>query len=297
MNESWTSECIGKIDQSFITEANAYPATTPKNNYFKKVLLKWSIVAIGIAALLFFALLYPPRAYKLVKENGNYYIYLDKKYLSDTPPGESHGSTSLIDPLDKIQRDSLAQMCADLRRGRFTTHEFLKLGRSADEEGKIAVFDLDHLYEALFPDDLTDRYVQFTPADYACCATDKDGNTIATLNAVTDERLPVYLAHYSGFKNAVTISVASADANHAREDITTEEQLGSFYCYYILEAESVKFYIEEYYAADSPEGIPYHITVYGQTQSGMFFMVKITKLTERPDVQWLASFNIQPYQS
>lgn len=297
MNESWTSECIGRIDQSFIEEANTYPAAKPKKNYFKKVLLKWAIVTAGIALLLFFALLYPPREYKLVKEDGKYYIYLDKKYLSETPPGEPHGSTSLIAPLDKIHRDSLAQMCADLRRGRFTAHEFLKLGRSADEEGKIAVFDLDYLFEAIFPNDLTDHYVQFTPADYECCATDKDGNMTVTLNIVTDERLPVYLAHYSGFKNAVTISVASPDANHAREDITAEEQLGSFYCYYILEAEHATFYIEEYYAADSPEGIPYHITVYGQTQSGMFFMVKISKLTERPDVQWLASFNIQPYQS
>ncbi len=292
MNESWTSECIGKIDKSFIEEANNYPAAKPKKNYFKKVLIKWGIVAIGIAALLFIALVYPPREYKLVKEDGNYYIYLDEKYLSKLPPGTPHSNFSFYN----IRRDSLEQMCADLRHGRFTAHECMKLGRSADEEGKIALFDLDHLYEAIFPDDMTDHYVEFTPADYACCATGKDGNMTVTLNVVTDEQLPVYLAHHCEFKNAVTISPTSPDANSIRENATCQEQTGAFYCYYILEAEHATFYVEEYYAADSPKGIPYSITVYGQTQSGMFFMVKITKLTERPGVQWLASFNIQPYQ-
>lgn len=296
MNESWTSECIGRIDQSFIEEANHYPAAKPKKNYFKKVLLKYGVVAIGIAALLFIALVYPPRDYKLVKEDGNYYIYLDKKYLSETPHGVPQADISPINAFDKIYRDSLQQMCADLRNGRFTAHEFMKLGRSADKEGKITLFDLDHLYEAIFPEDLTDRYVQFTPSDYECCATDKNGNMTVTLNVVTDERLLVYLAHHSEFENTVTISVASPDANNMRENATFQEKRGTFYCYYILEAEHATFYIEEYYAADSPEGIPYSITVYAQTQSGMFFTVDIKKLTERPDVQWLAYFNIQPYQ-
>ena len=121
MNEHWTSTYISNIDHKFIEEADKYVPIKPRHSYFRSVLINFSVIAIGVAIALVIALVYPPREYKLVKEDDTYYMYIDKKYVR-----EDFLSITIYPAQDyySIPFASLDEMLSALHHGTFTVQDF-----------------------------------------------------------------------------------------------------------------------------------------------------------------------------
>lgn len=291
MNEHWASECIGNIDNTFIEEADRFTQARPRHPYFKSVLISFAIVAIGLAIVLTIAFLWPQHEYKLVKENGNYYMYIDDKYVDDR-------AAITVYPIDhyRIRFDSLDEMLSDLQQGNFTVNEFQKLGRHTDPHGKIELFDISHLYEASFPKDLTDICILFWPGGYSYFVGLDGFHCSVTLDFISEERFRQLLSRKPCFADTVVISAQSTDANAEREAAYFPEHPTQSACYYIITTESTQYYVAEYYNTETSTEIPIAIDIYAKTNDGAYFCVKIHKCTKRPDVAWLASFDVTPYQ-
>ena len=287
MNEHWTSTYISNIDHKFIEEADKYVPIKPRHSYFRSVLINFSVIAIGVAIALVIALVYPPREYKLVKEDDTYYMYIDKKYVR-----EDFLSITIYPAQDyySIPFASLDEMLSALHHGTFTVQDFSKLGHYADSQGKIKLFDIEHLYDAVFPDNLPDHDVQFTPNEYLFCTDDDDSRMKITLDLISEEDFQHHLSRLPGFENTVAISADASDANAIRENAYFQESA----CCYIITTDSATYYVAEQYNPSSE--IPDFIELYVKTKDGNYFSVNIHHYGKRPDVAWLAQFGLTPYE-
>lgn len=292
MKEPWSSACINEIDPAFIAEAGSYAPQKRKYPYFRKVLMKWAIIAVGLAILLTVLLVWPPREYRLVKEDGQYVAYLDPKY------GLPYGYGAVIDVNGPksyylIQRNSVKEMEQAFRHGSFTVQEFRKLGNSADSHGKIALFNLDALYQAVFPKDMQESHILFSPSVYYFCAEMEDNEMSAMLWMISEEAFQDYLSRNTEFENTVHIPADSPDANLAREDAISICRYDRLYRYYIITTEHTTYYVQEDYRNMETLSA---VNVFAKTQDGECFKFTITECAHRPDVSWLAAFSVEPYQ-
>ncbi len=287
MNEHWTSTCISNIDHKFIEEADKYVPIKPRHSYFRSILINFAVIAIGVSTALVIALVYPPREYKLVKENDTYYMYIDNKYVS-----EDFLSITIYPAQDyySIPFASLDEMLSALHHGTFTVHDFSKLGHFADPDGKVKLFDIEHLYDAVFPENLPGHDVQFMPNEYLFCTDDDDSRMKITLVLISEEDFQHHLSRLPGFENTVTISADASDANTIRDDAYFQ----NFNCYYIITAENTTYYVVEQYYTSSE--VPAFIELYAKSKDDIYFSVNIEHYGKRPDVAWLAQFNLKPYE-
>lgn len=87
--------------------------------------------------------------YALVKEDGAYYVIMDR----EDPTKDEIGYL----PVPHIDFDSFEEMIADFQNGDFSEHELDFLARHPrTEDGKILVPNLDELIEPVLPDDVGD---------------------------------------------------------------------------------------------------------------------------------------------
>lgn len=289
MNEDWTSNCISNIDHSFIEEADKYFPRKARQPYIKSVLINFAVVAIGVAIVLIIALVYPPREYKLVEEDGTYYMYIDKRYVS-----EDFLSITIYPTQEyyAIPFETLDEMLSALHHGTFTVHDFSKLGHFANSEGKIKLFDIEHLYDAVFPENLPDHDVQFLPNEYLFCIDDEDSRMKITLDLISEENFQHHLSRLPGFESTVVIPADASDANAIRDDACWQEST----CCYIITAENTTYYVMEQYNGGTSSEIPASIEIYAKTTDGTYFSVRIYHYGKRPEITWLAQFGCKPYE-
>lgn len=292
MNERWTSDCIEKIHPDFIEEAGTFPPDKPKSCYGKIILIVCSVVFVGIALLLFFLPVTPPREYRIEKDNGQYLLYLDPQYAR-----EFDRDTMFTQIYLPIYRDSVKEVEQAFRHGNFTSTEFYNIGRYANADGIVPIFDLDNLIEPVFPDRLYYK-VEFTPNYYLLKAEDKTTGTTISMRDIPQDRFTDFTGIVA-FHETVRIPADAADAQdqlqHAYRNTGYET---SEICYYIIEGTCLTYYVMEYYDTIDSEIILMGIEIYAEPSvpDGHYLLIQIHGPMERPEVVWLAQFGYQPYQ-
>jgi hypothetical protein len=287
MNEDWLSKYIGQIDESYIAETESFQPQSKRSSYWRDLIIKWGIVILGVAILLTLLLVWPPRdTYKLVKENGTYYIYIDKKYIASIDNSHAHMTV-----YNASKYDSLDAMEMEIRKGTFTANEFYRLGHFADEDGKIPIFDLDNMKDAQFPEGLS-HYIEFFPHEYHICGKGENGITDVSMVVISEERFQQRLAHMGIFANAAEIAHWSASATDPRENLPVIESNGMQYRYYVIVTDAVRYYVQELDIATADPAYRYAYLIFGQAENGTFFELKISNLEKQADLDWLTTFRL-----
>ena len=279
MSEHFATECIEKIDAGFIEEARTFSIEKSKGNYWKKLFFKYGIITVGMALLLIFSLLYPPRKYEIRKENGNYWVEIDPEYAPQKVPNPN-----------LIRHDSVQEMEQAFRRGSFTVQEFRILGSYASGTA-LRIFNLDNLMEPTFPDGF-DYYVEFTPDYYSFHATKGDTQVSIKFSG------PHYHDSQPAFENTVRIPVDIPNANSLRDKaFQTNVSEGNYNCYYIIVLEDFDYYVTELYRSEYSDTKPYKIFIHATPHNPhqQCLIIDITNLAEWPDVFWLAQFGCRPH--
>lgn len=290
MSEDWLSKCIGNIDETFIAEAESFQPQYKDGSYWRKLIIKWSIVIAGIAIALFFLLRQPPQKsweYRLVKEDGCYYMYIDQKFIASNTgtPGVYYA----------WKFESLDVMEAKIRNGTFTESEFYRLGQYADKDGKIVIFDLDNMMDAVFPEGLS-RYIEFFPHKYYICGIGEDGITEVRMLEISEDYFRERIGYDAHFAEAIEITDWSASTEDPRIYAPVFELSGMRYHYYAIVTDTTRYLVREQEDCDPGIPCPWTVMIYGQEADGTFFELTIENLEKRPELDWLASFSVQPYQ-
>lgn len=286
MNEERLSKCIGEIDAAFIEETERFRKPPKHHSYWKKLIIKWGITILGTGILLLVLLVWPSRDYALIQENGTYYICIDKKYICDRHIEFHHdgmSETQIYDSLDSMEKQ--------IRNGTFTAKEFYWLGCYADEDGKIPIFDLDHMKDARFPEDIS-HYIVFSPAAYKICGKGENGITNVTMCEITEKEFHSQLQKAGHFSDAIEITDWSQSLSDPRDIIPIIDAYTVNYRFYVIVTEDVRYYVHEIdqFSVDAPYRYLYDI--WGQTKEGVFFELKINFLETQPDLDWLTTFRL-----
>lgn len=289
MSEHFATECIEKIHPNFIEEARTFPPEKPNSGYWKKMLISYTVIFAGIALLLAFALFRPTRDYRIEKENGQYLIYLDPKYV---PMGGI-----AVDSYSPIYRNSVEEMDQAFRFGDFTNAECYNLGRYANADGIVPIFDLDNLIEPSFPDPFVYKVV-IIPSYYFFSVTMQSTGTKITMRDIPQDHFTQF-TDIAAFHETVRIP---ADASDTQDQLQyaycNTEYENNEACYYIIEGTDMTYYVIEYYDTTDSVKILTGIEIYTDSSEpdGHYLFIQIHNPKERPDVAWLAQFGCKPYE-
>lgn len=207
---------------------------------------------------------------KVVKKNGQYYLKLNEKVISDR--------NIRVDTTDgmglSIEFDTLDDMVKKIRSGDFTDHELSKiLGNDFKRQGMVDLFDLDHMYQPYHPDGIADYTVVWRGASfYYFC-------DIQTRYAFS-EFLIKPLSKSAFDENFPTLKEKSID--FPREEWASyvyDTELNG-HTYRVLERwEYGKLVYVTFYVAKEDQ----------------YYTIKIGIDKERPTDEWISQFELIPY--
>jgi hypothetical protein len=298
MNEHFTTECIEKIDPSFIEEARSFSPSEAKEGCWKRKAIKYSVIFLGIALLLTITIVWPSREqkqkYSVEKVDGQYRIHLGTQFPSKNGFNDVTNALTVYNPL---HRNSIREMEKAFRNGNFTNTELAKLAYAANEYGTLCILDLDNLIEPIFPENII-YHVEFTATLYLCVATDEESEAKITLKDFSQHDF----AHFTQndyFAKTVRIP---ADAHNA-EDLLQKAYYNTGYtegaaCFYIIEGTGNTYYVIEYYDSADQLAIPSGLEIYTEPNEpgGHYLKIQILNPKQRPDIAWLAQFGCKPYE-
>lgn len=289
MNEHFATKCIEKIDASFIEEARTFPPDQPKSGYWKRLLITYSVIFLGIALLLCFALIRPTQPYRLEKEDGQYRIRIDPKYV---PLGGM-----AVDSYSPIYRNTVVEMEQSFRKGDFTSAEFYSLGRYADAHGFVPIFDLDNLIEPSLPDPFEYKLI-IVPNYYLFHITIPSTGVKISMREIPQD-LFAESTDMEAFHQTVRIHADALDAQDQLQYAyrNDEYQTSAFCCYVIIGSDCIYYVTESYEITDSAS-ILTGIEIYTEPAKadGHHLLIQIHEPKERPRVSWLAQFGCKPYE-
>lgn len=241
--------------------------------------------------------------YQLVKKSGNYYIKLNKQFESSATVDNAY----VQELANTVRFDSMEEMINDIRNGSFTKEELVKISRfEADAAGNIQVCNLDTLYAPQLPSNYILYGIDWDGQNY--CFIIQNGNTADPffLQDESDwqERWEKELNWNTG---VLRLDVTSTQNDPERNgtvyfypyatytpDGQSIEYANRKSCVYTFERNGNTFYICEDYDSDAPDAIPSNISIFGISQ-GQHFRIFLSKLEERPSIDWIAQFGLQVY--
>lgn len=289
MSEHFATACIEKIDAGFIEEARTFPPDQPKRGYWKRLLITYSVIFIGIAILLSFALFKPTPPYRIEKEDGQYRIQIDPKYVP-------YGGMA-VDSYSPIHRNSVAEMEQAFRQGDFSSAEFNSLGTYADAQGVIPIFDLDNLIEPCLPDPFEYKVV-IIPKFYLFNIIIPSTGAKISMREIPQD-LFSEATDMAAFHQTIRIR---ADATDAQDQLQyayrNNEYQTSESCYYIIIGYGFTYYVTEYYEIMDSEKTLAGMDIYAEPAAadGHYLLIQIHEPKERPGIAWLAQFGCKPYE-
>lgn len=161
-----------------------------------------------------------------------------------------------------------------------------------DENG-IRIVDLDHVYDAVLPDELISMGVEWEGPSYAFEFNDENG-VFGNLRVLTKEDYEtLYADQYTAFFDRAGITVLSRGnvADRNAEAVLYEAPDGTRRAIRYALANGVTV-VETYFApGGTSSAIPVTVELYGETDAAAFY-AKLYELTERPTVEWLSRFGL-----
>lgn len=221
--------------------------------------------------------------YTLFWENGKSYMQL----VSVPDDESSNGSFSQV--INYPEFSSVREMKQKLSMGDLTEEEIEALMVYApDNANTIEVCDINSLYEAIYPNDITMKYIIYYGQTYSFAL---DGGYISCL---TQE---AYHSKFDRDYNGTNLSDNIVITSERTVDDRNAEEL--VYNYYGTEIRRVRYsnetshgtqYILEIYR----EGVINGVYIFG-TSNGAYYGVYMHDLEERPSIEWLSSFGLREY--
>ena len=161
-----------------------------------------------------------------------------------------------------------------------------------DENG-IRIVDLDHVYDAVLPDELISMGVEWEGPSYTFEFYDENG-VFGNLRVLTKEDYEtLYADQYTAFFDRAGITVLSRGnvADRNAEAVLYEAHDGTRRAIRYALANGVTV-VETYFApGGTSSAIPVTVELYGETDAAAFY-AKLYELTERPTVEWLSRFGL-----
>lgn len=233
-----------------------------------------------------------PETYRLIQEDGNYYVIVNLPTDEPLDGSEQIWASCVV-------FSSVEEMVNDLRTGTFEAYELEALSQMiTDDEGRIRLINLDHLYEPILPEDLTEYAVELYGGEYHFVFDmDSADRFRGRMLPLPRESFEYYISS-EWCVSAPTISLSSEQANEIRNGLNIvladpwRENLRS--CCYIVQAESKTLYVAETFDSDYSQSVPSYIMIIGQ-ESDTYYSIVLSYPSSRPTLEWLASFSLKEY--
>ena len=232
--------------------------------------------------------------YKLIKEDGNYYI------TYGTPSAQI--SSIGCEPEYHVPFKSMTEMKDAIVNVNFTDEQlerFSRLQPNARREGKIYFLNIDELYEPVYPLDL-ELTVECGANYYDWIFTNATGSKSIAMNPNAGQYLSERETVEAYIKSLEDKDILSVTNISDRNSTVIEyidghgNEIKSIY-YTIKTGEKNLIVIEKIYTnAVDKAGSRDYIEIYGEQREGYFTMI-IYKTDERPSVEWLSQFGIKEY--
>lgn len=233
---------------------------------------------------------------KLVSEDGQFYLVLSNLAGIEQTQSQSEEAPA-------IKFASIEEMLNDISTGTFTTEEKEQLVRfKQDEQGRTILFDLDKVWEPVYPSNYDEISVIWNGSSYSFTGVD------STISKLWDPFIIISKEYYA----EQTEKIKNWDQYKTCNSVTTEERDGievtvydynarnelepDYYrkCVYTLSDDSKELLISETYDPDIDLQTPTSINIYGKSGEA-YFNVYVMAFTNRPSPEWLLSFDIKPY--
>ena len=190
--------------------------------------------------------------------------------------------------------DTVDEMVTAIRTNSLSPAQCETIRNSFPRDGNgFRIIDLDHVCDAVLPDGLFVRRVDWDGPSYAI-EFDGEDSVSGLLRVLTPkDYAEVFAYEYETFFDRANVTVISRehDAERDAEVVLYETSGGSFQAIRYTLPNGVTA-VETYSApGGTPLAVPDTVYLYGETETAAF-RAHIIDLTERPSVEWLSRFGL-----
>jgi hypothetical protein len=206
---------------------------------------------------------------KVVKKNGQYYLKLNEKVIS-----ERKISADTSGMAQKITFDTWDDLIQKIRSGDFTDHELsMILGFNFKQQGMVKLFDLDHLYQPYHPDGIADYSVEWYGSSHY------EFHDIQTTYAFAS--FTIIPLKKSTFENNLP------DLKEKSIDFPREEWASYVYD---TELNGHTYRVMENWNYDKLNRVTFYVA-----KDDQYYTINIVIHRERPTDEWISQFELIPY--
>ena len=243
-----------------------------------------------------------PSGYKLMQENGSYYVQLTADEISENI------NSSALAPKTSIEFSSFEEMQQDFKTGNFTKEEISILRLGADTDGKINLnFALDAPLEAVFPASfgfelkcISLKYGGKYDLIYRKPDSTRSNTVVSRSKDYWESEYErAYVDPVQNLRNVSSFTVINS--------VTTEtERNATVVSYTTLSGDNIKIFvytitksdkilhIYETYRLDESETVPQYISILGY-DAGEYFEIYLPDLSARPTLDELSVIGLREY--
>lgn len=235
----------------------------------------------------------------LINENGNYYLQFNQPTAKPIMIG------CVMAP--ELRFRNTEEMLRTIRSGRFTKAQMDQLiDFDWDEQGRVILFDLDHVVEPVCPGDYEGMSVIWTGDHYSFLLYPSSNLDDYDSFIISQEQYHLEnIEHYQKFDEYRECEVTTKSRNGVEVTIfdystNNSDAYGNFFitthrlCTYTLTDENTELFVVEYYDPKKDLQTPEYIALFGKTEYG-YFRIHVDDFTALPSAQWLLSFDLKPY--
>ena len=246
----------------------------------------------------------PDAGYKIEKEDGNYFLIFDEIYNNKADDGFMGCEYAPF-----IYFHSVKEMKEKVLNGKLTDEQKEIMSRfPKDEHGKIRIIDFNSLYKPILPSDLDCAGIEWEGYSYSYCVLNKQNihEGYITLLDKSEYDRDFQYKFIDIIQNNPLVTIIKTETEIERNATIYYCKTGSADTKTIVYKISVpngELYIKEQYCvshiSDSVEcsdTIPQIVTIIGSMNGG-YFQHYVVSPSERPGVEWLSQFGIEPLKT
>ena len=274
----------------------------PPKNHHKAL---WPVACgMFVIIIMLAAILQPIRKqdnpyYNIAIDNGNYYLVFEQEPNSNPPGNESINGSELW---HGVNFDSLQEMYDDFMDCNFSESELSHIQALLERySGKLSIPNLDNLCQPVLPENIrwdggatwtgTDRYALHIKQDVSIRFS------FIITNREHYERRKNTLTNYTGSETLEVIAVEYIEDRNATVYYTKSKKNShesSFLVYVITEGDKEILVEEHQNIGQDP--LSNYMNVYIR-ENGFYGSLYIEYDENRPTVEWLSSFGMEPYET
>ena len=229
--------------------------------------------------------------YAIVENEGEYFLRFHDPRQIAIPHGSVRAEAVVFDSprdmIDSIKSGSVFVSNQDIMR---------KFSRNSEEE--LLVFDINSLYEPIFPTGLRYNKIWWYGGDSYSYSCQKNAPTFS-LQISSEELINKWSSYDYDTEIKQDSIIATWTVSDRNATVVYYHNLYNEFCKavrYAYKDNSKDITITEYYEMEVSATIPDRVYVSGSSNGGYFY-IRIHDLTERPSYGWITSFGLKAYKN